>query len=111
MPETEPSKSKAEFLRAELRCQIKCFSADRQSNKQKAFHLKILGTLSNDPMDWVWYSKKAGRFAWNSRSQLESPIRVPEQRWAFHLRAQRNAFRRGDARQQSRLFAPQNQSL
>jgi len=51
MPETEPSKSKAEFLRAELRCQIKCFSADRQSNEQKAFHLKILGTLSNDPMD------------------------------------------------------------
>ena len=35
---------------------------------------------------------------------LESPIQVPETRSAFPPRVQRNAFRRRDARQQSRSF-------
>jgi hypothetical protein len=34
-----------------------------------------------------------------------SPIQVPEKPSAFHPRAQRNASRRRDARQQSRSFA------
>src|SRR5262249_27986282 len=37
--------------------------------------------------------------------QLESLIRVPKTRSLFHRPAQRNAFRRRDVRQQSRLFA------
>jgi len=45
MSETEPPKSKAEFLRAELKKDIKKFCEDRQSNKRKAFHLKIWGTV------------------------------------------------------------------
>jgi hypothetical protein len=42
---------------------------------------------------------------------LELPIPVPQPRSAFHPRAQRNAFHRRDARQQSRSFARGNQSL
>ena|SRR6266404_1485207 len=45
MSETEPPKSKAEFLHAELEKHIKTFCEDRQSNKRKAFHLKIWGTV------------------------------------------------------------------
>ena len=40
-----------------------------------------------------------------------SLIAVPETPSVFHRRAQRNAFRRRDARLQSRLFAPGNQRL
>jgi hypothetical protein len=40
-----------------------------------------------------------------------SLIRVQEKQSAFHPRAQQNAFRRRDARPQSRLFAPQNPRL
>src|SRR5437773_11928825 len=36
------------------------------------------------------------------RSYGESPIRVPQTRSAFHPRAQRDAFRRRDVRQQRR---------
>ena len=39
-----------------------------------------------------------------SRVNLESAMRVPQTQSAFHLRAQRNAFRRRDARQRFRLF-------
>ena len=39
------------------------------------------------------------------RRKRESPIRVPKTQSAFHPHAQRNAFRRRDARQQSRSFA------
>jgi len=39
------------------------------------------------------------------------PIRVLEKQSAFYPLAQRTAFRRRDARQQSRLFAPENQWL
>ena len=45
------------------------------------------------------------------RRKLESPIPVPETQSAFHPRAQLNAFRRRDARLQSRSFARWNQSL
>ena len=38
-------------------------------------------------------------------------IRVRETQSAFHPHAQRTAFRRRDARQQSRSFAPRNQRL
>src|SRR5436309_11611025 len=41
----------------------------------------------------------------------EPQIRVPQTQSAFHPREQRNAFRRRDARQQSRLFVPENQRL
>ena len=40
-----------------------------------------------------------------------SPIPVPQTPSAFHPRAQRNAFHRHDARQQSRPFARQNPRL
>jgi hypothetical protein len=40
------------------------------------------------------------------RRMRESPIPVPETWSAFHPRAQRTAFRRRGACQQSRLFAP-----
>jgi hypothetical protein len=39
------------------------------------------------------------------RRKSESLIPIPETPSAFHPRAQRNAFRRRDARQQSRWFA------
>src|SRR5438128_12544819 len=39
---------------------------------------------------------------------VESSIPVPRTRSTFHRHAQRNAFHRCDARQQRRLFAPQN---
>jgi hypothetical protein len=45
------------------------------------------------------------------RATSESPLRVRQTPSAFHPRAQRNAFRRRDARQQPRLFARWNQSL
>ena len=47
----------------------------------------------------------------NSHCLPVSPLRVPETQSAFHRLAQRNAFRRRDARQQSRSFARWNQSL
>jgi len=40
----------------------------------------------------------------DNSEQLESPLQVPEKQSAFHPRAQRNAFRRRDARLQSRSF-------
>jgi hypothetical protein len=46
----------------------------------------------------------------NVHCPSESPIQVQKKRSTFHPLAQRNAFRR-DARQQSRLFAPENQWL
>jgi hypothetical protein len=45
------------------------------------------------------------------RRKRGSLIRVPKTQSAFHSLAQRNAFRRRDARQQPRLFAPPNQEL
>src|SRR5215469_5671453 len=47
----------------------------------------------------------------NSRQTRESPVPVPETQSAFHPRAQRNAFRRRDVRQQRRLFALLNPLL
>jgi len=44
-------------------------------------------------------------------SRHESQIQVQETPSTFHPRAQRNAFRRRDARQQRRLFARWNLSL
>src|SRR4029453_9818969 len=44
-------------------------------------------------------------------SVAERPIRVRQTPSTFHRRAQRNAFRCPDARQQSRTFARWNQSL
>jgi hypothetical protein len=41
----------------------------------------------------------------------EPLIQVQQMRSTFHPHAQRNAFRRRDARQQSRSFARWNQSL
>ena len=41
----------------------------------------------------------------------EPPLRVPETHSVSHLRAQRNAFHRRDARPQSRWFAPENLRL
>jgi hypothetical protein len=43
--------------------------------------------------------------------KLVSPIRVPETQSALHPLAQRNAFRRRDARPQRKLFAPRNPEL
>jgi hypothetical protein len=45
------------------------------------------------------------------RRKRESLIQVPETLSVFRPPAQRNAFRRRDARQQSRSFARWNQSL
>ena len=42
------------------------------------------------------------------RRGIESPIPIRETQSAFHPRAQRNAFRRRDARQQRRSFAREN---
>jgi hypothetical protein len=42
---------------------------------------------------------------------LKSPVPVRQTPSAFHPHAQRNAFRRRDARLQSRSFVPENQSL
>jgi hypothetical protein len=44
-------------------------------------------------------------------SRHESQVQVPETQSIFHPRAQRNAFRRRDARQQSRSVARENQWL
>jgi hypothetical protein len=43
--------------------------------------------------------------------QPESPLPIQETPLTFHPRAQRNAFRCPDARQQSRSFARWNESL
>jgi hypothetical protein len=40
-----------------------------------------------------------------------SPLGVQQTQSTFHPHAQQNAFRRGDARQRSRLFASDNQRL
>src|SRR4029077_3754433 len=45
------------------------------------------------------------------RHKRELPIQVPETLSVSHPRAQRNAFRRRDARPQSKSFAPENQRL
>src|SRR6476646_3231766 len=42
--------------------------------------------------------------------QRESPLPVPEKPSAFHPRAQRNAFRRRDARLQSKSFGRKHDS-
>jgi hypothetical protein len=42
------------------------------------------------------------------RADDESPLVVPEAQSAFHLHAQRNAFRRRDVRLQRSVFAPRN---
>jgi hypothetical protein len=39
------------------------------------------------------------------RCPIESPLRVPEKRSAFHQRVQRTAFRRRDVRRRQTLFA------
>ena len=43
-------------------------------------------------------------------ARCESPIQVPQKPSAFHPHAQRNAFRRRDARLQSRTFARKHDS-
>jgi hypothetical protein len=45
------------------------------------------------------------------RKKTKSTIPVPQRPSTFHPLAQRNAFRRRDARQQSRLFVPENRRL
>ena len=56
---------------------------------------------------WIPQSNEALRRAWRSVSL----ILVSQKRPAFHRHAQRTAFRRRDARQQSRSFDRWNQSL
>jgi hypothetical protein len=60
-------------------------------------------------MKWIAAQLQSSSIAGVSKPRLaeayQSPIQVPEKQSAFHPHAQRNAFRRHDARQQSRLFA------
>src|SRR6266481_4805121 len=57
------------------------------------------------------YDRSSNQSLQHSHSPRESPIQVPETRLAFHRRAQRNADRRRDMRQQSRSFARENPPL
>src|SRR4030095_15381742 len=47
----------------------------------------------------------------HNRRNLESEIQAPQTQSAFHRRAQRNAFRRRNARQQRRSYARWNPPL
>src|SRR6266446_9011588 len=47
----------------------------------------------------------------DNSQRLKPPIPVPETQSTFHPHAQRNAFRRRDARRKSRSFARGNQRL
>jgi hypothetical protein len=47
---------------------------------------------------------KRGLLVKETHRTRRSQIQVPQTQSAFHLRAQRNAFRRCDVRQQSRSF-------
>jgi hypothetical protein len=55
--------------------------------------------------------KKARRSVKTIRRNRKSPLLVPETPLAFHLHAQRNAFRHRDVRLQSRSFARWDQWL
>src|SRR5260370_585628 len=55
--------------------------------------------------------KKSRLLVKQTRPKRRSQIRVPEKPSAFHPHAQRTAFRRRDAHQQSRSFAPRNPRL
>ena len=52
--------------------------------------------------------KKSGQRGKPIRRDVESPIHVQQKQSAFHLRAQQNALRRTDARQQRRLLVRWN---
>jgi hypothetical protein len=67
--------------------------------------------LPDSNLGFQRFCKKSRQPVKSIRRKLASPIRVPETQSTFPPPAQRNAFRRRDARLKSRSFARWNQSL
>jgi hypothetical protein len=71
----------------------------------------ILRLIQEHPFKDAEFGENLANVSKQIRRKRESQIRVPETPPTIHPHAQRNAFRRRDAHQQSRLFVRWNQSL